>query len=241
MPIIEIAHPDAPLSQGDVLSGLVLYETDSAKDTHAKSPAKFCLVLSRPCVAAHKQVITVAAIAKYAPNVPKDIETFEDRLAFLTEMRDGTESPDVFYLGQIPSLEGRYCARLDQVHSIKLPPSDPDSPFLAKHRIASLNSEFQRDLHLRVFRAFASLGFDDYKWFSDADLSLLVRFGEADLDRLKNNVGMQVKKEARQDLLSAPFGRKDLNEAEVKLAALQQAMEPYRLELARRQQTPPGQ
>ena len=80
-----------------------------------KAPGKWCLVLSRPCVAAHKKYLTVAGIAKSPDTTPKDLDGFEKMLAFLTEMRDGLGSPDLFYLGQLPTLQGRYCATTGQL------------------------------------------------------------------------------------------------------------------------------
>jgi hypothetical protein len=55
-----------------------------------------CLVLSRPCVAAHKRHVVVAGIAKYPDSVPKAIDSFDKVLDFLTGVRDGGSSTDVF-------------------------------------------------------------------------------------------------------------------------------------------------
>jgi hypothetical protein len=105
MPIIEPADLQLPLSQGDVLKDVRLFVTkdtweDSGGDFH-KTPHKLCLVISRPCVVGHKPYAVVAAIEKMGDNVPRDVETFEDIRSFLTDLRDGPESPDVFYLGQV--------------------------------------------------------------------------------------------------------------------------------------------
>src|SRR5438270_576895 len=48
-------------------------------------------------------------------------------------------------------------------------------------RADSLNHEFVRDLHLRIFGAFANLGFDDHSWLPDDDLNWLVQMGESEL------------------------------------------------------------
>src|SRR4051794_19956578 len=105
MPIIETARPGAPLTQGDLLSGVVLHATKGSWEENGghSSVVKsdFCLVLSRPCVAAHKKSVVVAAVAKYPESVPKGIDSFEKVLDFLTGARDGGTSPDVFYLGQL--------------------------------------------------------------------------------------------------------------------------------------------
>jgi hypothetical protein len=116
MPIIE--QPDSlyPLSQGDVLRDVRLFITkeswtDTGGECH-KVPHKLCMVVSRPCVVGHKPNALVAAVERYADRVPRDVQSFEDILAFLTDLRDGADSPDVFYLGQLPGHEGRYGARL---------------------------------------------------------------------------------------------------------------------------------
>jgi hypothetical protein len=122
MPIIESPSLGSPLSQGDILKGIHVFETKvTATGTEAfKSKGLLCLVLSRPCVAAHKSHIVVAEIHKYPLNLPKEIESFEDCLAFLTDTRDGNSSPDVFYLGHLPQIEGRFYARLDRLHTLNL-------------------------------------------------------------------------------------------------------------------------
>jgi hypothetical protein len=127
MPIIELPIPERPLTQGDVLKGVTLFLT---KDTSAeaggeyqKTSHKLCLVISRPCVVGHKPNAVVAAIEKMKDNVPDDVKTFKDILDFLTDLRDGTGSPDVFYLGQVPGFEGRFGARLDSLHTIQIPKS----------------------------------------------------------------------------------------------------------------------
>ena len=112
MPIIETPDSLLPLSQGDVLRDVRLFLTREswaeAGGDCLKLPHKLCLVISRPCIVGHKPNVITAAIERYTDRVPRDVQSFEDILAFLTELRDGAESPDVFYLGQLPGHEGRY-------------------------------------------------------------------------------------------------------------------------------------
>src|SRR6266568_581420 len=112
MPIIDLVHPDAPLGQGNILTGISLFVTKESwlekGGDPAKAPSKMCLVLSRPCVLAHKRNIVVAGIDKFPDAVPKHLESLEDVVDFLTTARDGMQSPDVFYLGQLPGLTGRW-------------------------------------------------------------------------------------------------------------------------------------
>ena len=93
MPIIEPARSGAPLTQGDLLSGIALFATKGSWDEKGGQASvvksDFCLVLSRPCVAAHKKHVVVAAVAKFPDNVPKNIDSFDKVLDFLTGARDG--------------------------------------------------------------------------------------------------------------------------------------------------------
>jgi hypothetical protein len=69
-------------------------------------------------VAAHKKHVVVAGVARYPDAVPRGIDSFDEVLDFLTGARDGSGSADVFYLGQLPARTGRFCARLDSLHTI---------------------------------------------------------------------------------------------------------------------------
>jgi len=107
MPIIQSSRADAPLTQGDILSGVALFATKAGGEENKGGQAALtrfesCLVLSRPCAAAHKKHVVVAGVAKYPDAVPKGIDSFDKVLDFLTGARDGVASPDVIYLGQLP-------------------------------------------------------------------------------------------------------------------------------------------
>lgn len=191
MPIVILPSEDSPLSQGDILKGLRLYSTkgdwDNQDEPGGRSQLEkfeLCLVLSRPCVLQHKPDFIAAAInvVKEAPPVevsPEDkVEAYKRVKAFLERLRDGIGRPDRFYLGQLPNLSaGRYYAQLDSLHSISKPPAEKLPELLRKHRIGTLSGEFCRDLHVRVFSAFANLGFNDAGWLSDADLQWIVNVG----------------------------------------------------------------
>src|SRR5262245_54699381 len=88
MPMIEPARPGTPLTQGDILSGVALFATKSSQKEKggeaAVTKSDLCLVLSRPCAAAHKKHVVVAGIAKYPDAVPKGLDTFDKVLDFLT-------------------------------------------------------------------------------------------------------------------------------------------------------------
>jgi hypothetical protein len=88
------------LSQGDILRDINLFTTGEAWGDHngtaMKSPRGLCMVLSRPCVIEHKKSVIVAGIDKLPDNAPRDADSFKRILSFLTNLRDGTSSPDVF-------------------------------------------------------------------------------------------------------------------------------------------------
>lgn len=114
MPIVEPTSPSSALTQGDILRGVTLFSTKECWNEKsgevAKAPFKLCLIISRPCNASHKPHIIVAGVEKYPDDMPREIDTFSKVLDFMIGARDGTSSPDVFYLGHLPGLSGRYCA-----------------------------------------------------------------------------------------------------------------------------------
>ena len=242
MPIIELPARSEPLSQGDVLEGVRLFATATSWDadggTSQKAPHKLCLVLSRPCVAAHKKHVTVAGIEKYPDQVPKDVDSFAKVRAFLTDMRDGFGSPDIFYLGQLPNRTGRFCARLDALYCVEVPgePSDLEN-FLARTRIGSLSDDFVRDLHLRVFMAVASLGFHDNKWLSDGDLNWLVEVGEKEVKTAELELQSAKAEKSGRDAEGKQFKEGTIERLEDKLTDLQDQLEPFASERTLRQST----
>lgn len=239
MPIIEPARPGTPLTQGDILRSVALFATKGSWDDQggqaAVTKSDVCLVLSRPCVAAQKKHVVVAAIAKYPDAVPKGLDTFGKVLDFLTGARDGTSSPDVFYLGQFPGHNGRFCARLDSLHTIEVPEApDQRSAFLAARRLVTLHPDFARDLHLRIFGTFASLGFEDYRWPSTEDLQWLVTQGQADIAAASLAVRQFEAQHASRGAEGTQFKEAELTNARKRLNELQAKLLPYEQELQRR-------
>ncbi len=246
MPIIELPDPNVSLSQGDVLQGVSLFITkeswSGAGGEAKKTSHKLCLVISRPCVVGHKPNVVVAAIEKMADSVPRDVETFEDILGFLTDLRDGPDTPDVFYLGQIPGFEGRFGARLDSLHTIQVPPEAEQRAFTDQKRVGRLHIDFARDLHTRIFRAFALLGFDDHRWMSTPDLDWMVARGRSEIHEAQSAV-----EGAAAAVLSAQAQgfrndrekqqlEKAVADAQAKLDELKPSVAPFEEELTRRRQ-----
>ncbi len=245
MPIIEpVANQTAPLSQGDILKGVSLFVTHEPWGDDGgggrKTEHPLGLVLSRPCAAAHRNRVVVAAIEKYK-NPPPDFEDFDNAHEFFKEIRDGHTTLDLFYLGQVPGYEGSFCARFDSLHTIRIPSDQATmSTFLATRRIGVLNIDFARDLHLRIFRAFASLGFDDHAWFSTDDLRTLIMAADRDLRRLEAelcDIQLQLHAGGTQSFIHGAEKKKlESKQAELqkKIDALQKKASPFREELNRR-------
>jgi hypothetical protein len=240
MPIVESAVMGDPLNQGDILRGLTLFITQVNGTSAAATKFPFCLVVSRPCVVAHKQQVVVVGVKAYSEGVPNAVDTFDKVVDFMTSARDGVTSPDVFYLGQLPGEAGRFCARFDSFHTIEVPAASADrTSYVDKHRVATLNPEFQRALHSRLFGSFANMGFDDHAWPSDTDLEWIVTQGSADIKKLDGEV-----EQLKATKSSAVAAGKDLASGQVsqlanmekKLATLQERVAPYEEEMKKRQQ-----
>lgn len=236
MPIIEPHVTAEPLNQGDLLRGMKLFLTGKTDAlTGGESVAykhDHCLVLSRPCVIAHKKSVVVAAVEKLSSLTPADIKTLNRAIDFLTQLRDGNDSPDVFYLGQLfgKESEGRFAARFDSIHTIEVP-QKPDlrTAFVEKHRFAKLHIDFQRDLHTRLFQSFATLGFDDISWFSDTDLNFVVEMGNAEIKTFQLEI-------ERINVIIQADGRNggDIKSIETKIATQTKRIQPYQAEINRR-------
>jgi len=240
MPIIEPPTSSEQLLQGDVLEGVRLFATARSWEDEGgnsqKAPQKLCLVLSRPCVVAHKWHVIVAGIEKYPDQVPKDVDSFAKVCAFLSDMRDGFGSPDIFYLGQLPRRGGRFCARLDALYSVEIPDEKNDlKDFLQRIRIGSLNGDFIRDLHLRMFMAVASLGFHDNRWLPDDDLNWLVEIGDKEVKAAELELQSAIAEKAGRDAEGKQYKEDTIERLEVKLSSLRTQLEPFATERTRRQ------
>jgi hypothetical protein len=238
MPLIVPAIDDAPLSQGDILEDVRLYYTKRAwTDGGEAAGARDvpCLVLSRPCNCLHKETVIVAKIEAYKDHPPKDLESLEDIQDFLTVLRDGGESPDCFYVGQIVGHSGRRSARLDSIHTIEVPPAGSiRDEWLKAKRHWRLSEDFRRDLHLRILRAFASLGFDDISWFSTSDLKWLVEAGRRDVASATEKYQSQAMLKANREALSQKFDSQNLDAAKASLDDISAKLKPLEAEYLRR-------
>lgn len=246
MPIIEPPGDSQHLAQGDVLLGVRLYATargwESGGGESAKLPHKLCLVLSRSCAAAHKSSVVVAGIEKYPDKTPNELNSFAKVLDYLTTMRNGVMSPDVFYLGQLPGKNGRFCARLDTVSCIQIPTAwDELQAFLRDRRIGTLNMEFARDLHIRLFSAFARLGFNDEGWLPDDDLNWLVQVGQKDLIAAEAELQTAMAEKAGREADGRQYADKGITSLQEKVDSLKRQIDPYIAERSGRRADTSGQ
>jgi hypothetical protein len=240
MAILRPADPEAALRQGDLLDDVITATADG--DTPHCSVPGMVLVVSRNCQAMRSENVIVARVVKQSlDGLKEEAETLDDLLAFFAEVRDGDGQPDTFYLGELQSgSSDRYAAKFDRLFTIKVPEAKEErAAYLKKHRRSSLTMEFIHDLHQRLFRAFASLGFDDEGWFTDADLNLIRTFGESRLRSLDAEVATA---RTRLEIVKTSGGNKkeekDLNrtidETENKARKVRELLAPLQSEAKRR-------
>ena len=238
MPIIEPPGDSQHLLQGDVFGDIRLFSTAKSWNEDGGelqgSSHKLCLVLSRPCVLEHNSKIVVAGIEKYPDNTPKGLDFTEVRV-FLEATRDGVRTPNLFYLGQLPGKQGRFCARLDALHTVEIPSDLQVLLTFLEKRIGSLNPDFVRDLHTRLFTAFARLGFNDQDWLSDDDLNWLVEAGNQDVSAAKLDLSKAKTAQASHKAEGKYFEEGITEKLDSKVVLLQQQLEPFLNEKMRRQ------
>jgi hypothetical protein len=244
MPILVPAQAETPLRQGDVLFGTTAYGTDAEGEpvAHDKNAGvEALLVMSRPCNALRDQTVVVAPVRKRPLQELPANATFQDLVRFFQHVRDGDGALDQFYLGEFePGSPDRYFAKFDLLFTIGVPGEEVARlEFLRAHRKYSLNDDFVRDLQIRVFRAFSSLGFDDYGWWSDGDLGALVARGDAEIAQLEAEIqGLQSRIQtgnmAGTNAREMKRTREELETKERALSKAREALRKYREEYERR-------
>lgn len=203
MPILVPPDPEAPLAQGDVLKDIVLTITGVDGNPAVIGPG-YALVISRNCNALRDERVVVAEIVHRSfegDNLAK-LVTLDDWRRFFSGVRDGRGLPDHFYLGDLDGDPNkRYVAKLDSLHTIEVPSEkNPKkrTAFIAKHRQYRLDPEYSRDLQIRIFAAFAPLGFDDQRCLSSPDLGLLILAGRADVSKAETELALAKQSLARE-------------------------------------------
>lgn len=230
MPITDSVDSGEPLTQGDILTDTKLFVSGVDGAPHEQH-AGLCLVVSRPCQAVRSKVVTVARIEQY-PKLPKHMNSFDKIRKTLLDLRDGQHLGS-FFLGQLPNHEGRFCARFEPFYALQIPNGADRQGFIDSHRIARLDPNFAKDLHLSVSRSFASLGFDDNSWWTTEDLECLIAQGEADIKLLEAEKAQHESVAVYADAggVEPPEAKKDHDQL---IETLNTKLEPLREELARR-------
>ena len=154
-------------------------------------------------------------------------------------MRDGSLSPDRFYLGPLPGTEQRLVAQLDAAATLELPEPPSLQEWLAEARVATLEGDARRALSTRIYWAFARVGFDDHEWLPDPELRAVCEAGGAAVNAYKTAVS-----NANFELLNLTSGPAHANKrAELGrqtealqrgLAKLEARVRPYAAERDRR-------
>jgi hypothetical protein len=188
---------EEPLRQGDILENVLLYETAAERDEAVPILFDHVLVLSRNCNAVREQTVIVAAIDQVTPPdflARLDNPSLDQLRQRIATVRDGDGNPDRFYLGPLPGSERRVFALLDRIYAIQVPEKEPArQEWVRVHRRATLSNDHRRHLHVSLLLAFGREGFDDFAWWPDADLKLMINVGkkalaktsglEADIER----------------------------------------------------------
>lgn len=245
MPILLPSDPSRPLDQGDILAGITVSRARLDAPPKIATPA-YVMVMSRACCATRDEHIIVAPIKSRSLDALNQANSPKELIAYFKEIRDGEGTPDSFYLGSIPAGSStRYVARLDELYGIEVPTDTIQrAAFINHHRKYQLDPSFVRDLHLRIFRAFSSLGFDDDDWWPDEDLSHIIEVCDAKL------IALKAKKTATEEELksravelrvsgegsSKSPGSAELQQIDARIKRYEKESEPLRQLLAARRQ-----
>lgn len=201
MPVVVCPSEVDPLCQGDILKELPFATTSADGKLQADAKARYVMVVSRPCKAIRDPFVIVAPIhesrldfsqlreqvAKAGKEKEQKHVTLDRTRRFLAGVRDGGQFNDSFYLGDLEAGSGkRFAADLSALATVQVPTSrESRAAWVKKHRVWTLDIEFARDLHVRIFNTVARLGFDDHRWFSDPDLDILITDGEQEVAELQ--------------------------------------------------------
>lgn len=195
MPIVVPAEPGSHLSQGDILRDVPIAVANLEGGTSANARVPFVLVVSRPCKALRDTTIVIAPVNVFKVDLAvldkKPQGALDRTRRLLSGFRDGVtitpEFSDDFYLGTIEPTSGvRYAAKLTLLASAMVPEAAAErAQWVRARRVGRLEPDFRRDLHLRLSLTFARLGHDDFRWYSDADLELVINAGQTELQQLE--------------------------------------------------------
>jgi hypothetical protein len=197
------------------------------------------IVVSRNCNAVRDPEIIVAPVTKKVlPDLNK-LTSFDEFVAYFSGHRDGVRAPDAFYLGEFDGdPHSRYFATFERLYTIEIPVGPQRLEYLKSHRVYALDQAFAHDMHQRLFRAFASLGFDDHAWWSPADFEILMKRADADVAALTaevNKANSELDVVRLSDPKQAVGKEKALENRRKALVDLKERVEPFEVERRRRQ------
>ncbi len=251
MPVVLRPDDGRPLSQGDILRKLSFAVTDAAGQSATDTKVAYLLVVSRPCNALRDAAVTVAPVVPF----PVDLKALSEAKAegpsldrmrrILAGIRDGGQFTDTFYLGPLDEDSNkRFGAQLGTLSTVQVPLKPEDrQKWIQEHRVWRLEEEFVRDLHVRLTVTFTRLGFDDYAWFSDADLGVMITAGEAEIAALRAGLAEAEQAVQAKEALNQQVPDQQKKAVETKRAAVKAAdyaLRPYLEERARRVQSEGG-
>jgi hypothetical protein len=154
----------------------------------------------------------------------------------------GGDFSDALYLGTLDGGSSkRFAAQLTTLSTVQVPPSEKQEDrkrWIQAHRVWRLGDEFLRDLHVRLVLTFNRLGFDDYDWFSDADLEIAIAAGREDVlhcqSALQEVERAILQKEAENQSV-APQQRSEKNKKQQDVDEAVRRLQPYEAERTKRQ------
>lgn len=197
MPVVLPPTKGTPLTQGDILDSLPFATANDDGNLSADKRAQYVMVVSRPCKALRDEHVIVAPVHESQIDLGRltakkgeaadaaPTETLERMRRVLAGIRDGGQFSDSFYLGPIEAGQNggrRFAADLSALSTQRVPTTNARQQWVDERRVASLDQEFARDLHMRLLNTFARLGFDDHRWLSDEDLNVLITSGQQELN-----------------------------------------------------------
>lgn len=199
MPCLVPAIAGSDLTQGDILKDVPFLLVSKAEGAPAfvDKAIKHVLVVTRACQALRSKTVVVAPIKEFGFNIRDALKgdepgRLEKARKILGSFRDGISGlafSDSLYLGELPGQTARMAANLASLTTVEVPTVvEERNAWIASKRIATLDTGLARDLHTRLVLTYTRLGFDDYGWYSDADLELMITIGTSEAAQIQASV-----------------------------------------------------
>ena len=102
--------------------------------------------------------------------------------------------------------------------------------------MARLCIDFARELHVRLFSTFASLGFDDVAWLTDDDLCWAIERGRIELADAEKSLAEKKSAKFQKGFESGQqFPEAQITRAEERVAQVRAKIAPFETELQKRE------